>query len=903
MPDRTFADDQEMLAGVLAEIVVGSDGQEALDLHRRTVGLARSARDGDADSAEELAGVVARLDVGELEVLVRSLTRWFQLGNLAEDNERVRRLRARELREAPAPRAGSVRQVVGEMAKAGEGAEHVQEVLANASIRLVVTAHPTEARRRTTLAKLARTFEYIRTLDERAMTASDLEQLRWRVRATIAELWGSDELRASEISVLDEVRAGLVYFQSTLADQIPVIYRDLESALGEHYPEAEFAVPPLLRFGSWIGGDRDGNPNVTPGVTLETLHVMRDTCLFFLAQRVDLLAQRISLSERSVPASEELQAVLDEGAERFPALARNLAERNPEEPYRRAFTFMRERLRAARAGEDGGYLSPDELLDDLRAAEKSLDASSQGTISHGGIHDVIRQVEVFGFHFGRLDIREHAKRHGAALAEILGELDVCDDYAELDQAKRCEVLVRVIDDRRPVIPGDISGFSEETRQVVETFRMIHRALEGQHRGAIETYIVSGNEGPADVLEVLLLMKESRLSRAGGREAMLRIAPLLEAGATLDAGHETLAVLLDSETYRTALEAVGGVQEVMIGYSDSNKDVGYLGSSWATYSAQKRIAELMRERGVSWEFFHGRGGAVGRGGGPTNDAILALPAGTVGGRLKITEQGEVLATKYSVGAIAHRELELTTSAALATTLAGLGPDESKLARYESVLETMAGEAAECYRALVHDDPDFVEFFRTVTPVDEISRLQLGSGPASRKSGGKIEDLRAIPWVFSWTQSRIVLPAWYGLGTALEAAREREGIELLREMESEWPFFRTLLANAEMSCAKADEGIARRYADLWESKEPRERIFGAITEEFERTGRELCSVLEEQRLLEREPILRRSIDARNPFVDPLSYVQIDLLRRLREGEDLGRVSLLTINGIAGGLRNTG
>ena len=400
------------------------------------------------------------------------------------------------------------------------------------------------------------------------------------------------------------------------------------------------------------------------------------------------------------------------------------------------------------------------------------------------------------------------------------------------------------------------------------------------------------------------MKEASLTRAGGGGAMLRIVPLFEAGATLEAAPATMDALLSQPVYRAALRSMADEQEVMIGYSDSNKDVGYVASSWAAYRAQVRTAEVIARHGATWVFFHGRGGAVGRGGGPTNAAIYALPPGTVQGRLKMTEQGEVLAAKYGVPEIAHRELELAASA---TLTADMRASSERHAVFEQVMGEMAESSERAYRALVHDDPHFVRFFSTVTPVDEISRLRLGSRPAKRRPDGGIDDLRAIPWVFAWTQSRIVLPAWLGLGTALAAARERHGLELLREMVAEWPFFATLLSNAEMACAKADPRIAERYTRLWEDGLQRDRIWGALAAELERTRNELGPVLRTERLLDREPVLQASIDRRNPFVAPLSFIQLELLRRLRTAggieDQLGRVSLLTINGIASGLRNTG
>jgi phosphoenolpyruvate carboxylase len=766
-----------------------------------------------------------------------------------------------------------------------------------------MTAHPTEARRRTTIEKLARVFGILRELDMRGQ--ADRAGARDRLLATVQELWGSDELRAISLTVLDEVRGGLVHFASTLAETVPRIYRDLEQALAEFYPGERFDVPPLLTFGSWIGGDRDGNPFVTAATTVQALDLMREHCLRFIETRVELLAGRLSLSERVSGPASGLDAILQAGAEHFPELALQLAALNPEEPYRRALTFVRERVRASAQHAQGGYGQPAELLEDLRSVERSLIDGAGAFTAAGDLHDVIRQVEVFGFHFARLDIREHARVHRAALAEVYAALGICEDYGSLAQRERRDLLVRHIADHRPVIPADIDGFSATTRETIETFRMLRTALSGQHRGAVEAYVISGTEGPADLLEVLLLMKEASLARAGGGGAWLRIVPLFESGASLAAAPETLDQLLGESVYRAALIAVGDEQEVMIGYSDSNKDVGYVASGWAAYRAQTQIAAVLRGHGVSWVFFHGRGGAIGRGGGPTNSAILALPPGTVNARLKMTEQGEVLTAKYAVPEIAHRELELAASA---TLTAGAGDGHGRQEAFAQIVQEMADISASGYRMLVHDDPEFVRFFAAVTPLDEISRLRLGSRPARRGVDDGIDDLRAIPWVFSWTQSRIVLPAWLGLGSALASARKRHGLDVLREMNADWPFFATLLANAEMALAKADLGIASRYAQLWGDAIERERIWSSLVDELERARTELLAIRAGDRLLDSEPVLQASIDRRNPFVDPLSFVQIELLARLRRGDAdnrdaLGRVSLLTINGIASGLRNTG
>ncbi|MFY9488498.1 MAG: phosphoenolpyruvate carboxylase, partial [Solirubrobacterales bacterium] len=811
----------------------------------------------------------------------------------------------------PGRRPGSIADAVaGLVEHAGGDAQRLSELLGGVEIDLVMTAHPTEARRRTIIAKQSRIFGILRDLDERPGLASSESDARRRLAAIVHELWGSDELRAVYPTVLDEVRGGLAYFNSTLCDVIPVVYRDIEAALSEAFPDTPPSAPSLLRIGSWIGGDRDGNPFVTPEATIEALALMRDQCLHFLEGRVTLLAERESFAEQEGHRSETLRTLLATNAERFPKLAAELEERNPREPYRRYFSLLRRRIEVTRAGEEGGYAHSRELLADLRAARDCM-LGDRGELAAGGdIHDVIRQVEVFGFHFAQLGVRQHARRHRDAIAEVLAVLGIEQDYTGLPIDRRRELLIREIDDRRPLIPQDITGFSEPTQELVNTFRMIHAALVGDHRDAIDSYVISGAEGPVDVLEVLLLMKETMLSRAGGVDAALRIVPLFESGASLASAAETIGDLLATPVYRAALEATGDVQEVMIGYSDSNKDVGYVASSWAAYRAQTEMVEEFRRHEVSWLFFHGRGGVVGRGGGPTSRAILSLPAGAVDGRLKMTEQGEVMAAKYAVDEIAHRELELATSATLISLTQRESPAlQERGEQFASVIEQMAESSSTAYRALVHDDPDFLSTFMSVTPVDQIAQLQLGSRPARRGSGEGISDLRAIPWVFSWTQSRVILPAWFGLGSALRAACDAHGLELIQDMQRDWPFFAALLSNAEMACAKADLGIARLYFELSDDDVQRERLWTAIEAEFETTVAQLLLVLGEQRLLDGEPVLQASIARRNPFVDPLSYVQVELLRRLRDpgreanSDQLRRLGLLTVNGIAGGLRNTG
>lgn len=901
-PSPEFDADEALLTGVLADVIQASHGEEMVALLDEVTALGRAVRDGDQQAVARLQELFAGLELERMEVLVRALTRWFQLVNLAEDNDRLRRIRWREEQEAPAPRRGSIRRAIASLAAHGRSAEQVRELLAGAQLRLVITAHPTEARRRTTIDKLTRVFRVLRELD--ADPRTDPDAARSKLLAAVQELWSSDELRSRPPTVLDEVSAGLTHFTATLADAIPQIHRDLDAALAEHYPGEEFEPPPFLSFGSWIGGDRDGNPNVTSQTTVAALELMNRSCLRFLRARMEPLYRRLSLSVRVSGPAPLLEPLLARGGELFPQLAADLAERIPDELYRHAVSYISERLCASETGSPGAYDDAQQLLDDLRLIEASLRASGHQFIVRADLLEVIRQVQTFGLHFARLEIREHAAVHRGALAEIYAELGICERYAQLDGEARIALLADSIADRRPLIPADIAGFTSSTRETIETFRTLRELTRGPHAGAIDSYIISGAAAAEDLLEVLLLMKEASMARAGGEGALLRIVPLFEARETLHGAATIMRRALSEPVYASALRATGGEQEVMIGYSDSNKDCGYLASAWAAYTAQVELARVLAQHGARWIFFHGRGGAVGRGGGPTGSAIAALPPGTVNARLKMTEQGEVATAKYALGEIAHRELELAASATLSTGLQV--PDEHQ-ARFEQVMTEMAQVSAERYRQLVYEDPDFARFFAAVTPIQEISRLRLGSRPAARRPGGELAQLRAIPWVFAWTQARIILPAWLGLGTALAHARQNHGMELLAAMAQRWAFFGTLLSNAEMAMAKADPLIAERYVRLW--KDPAaQRIWGLLRAEWELACTELLAVRGQRRLLDGEPALQASIDRRNPLVDPLSLIQVELLGRLRSDSDgdrekLERVSLLTVNGIASALRNTG
>jgi phosphoenolpyruvate carboxylase len=722
------------------------------------------------------------------------------------------------------------------------------------------------------------------------------------------------------------------------------LYRELERALADHYPEHTWRLPAMLRFGSWMGGDRDGNPYVTHDVTTATIRLLRTTMLRQHIMAIESLSRRLGQSTRQVHISAELRRSLEEEAARFPEVAALLARRNPYEPYRQKCTYIREKLLRARDHASGHVLTwggdtslppsgtfyhhRDELLADLRIVERGLREHAGSAVADGALHDLVRQVEVFGLHLATLDIRQHSERHASALSELLAFAGVCPDYGALTEAERVELLAREVANPRPLIPTRLP-YSDETIETIQTFRTVAAILEQLSPEAIHTYVISMTTGASDILAVLLLAKEAGLYRPEARMSRLDIVPLFETGADLAGCATVMEACLRLPIYREHLRLRGGVQEVMIGYSDSNKDVGFVAANWALYQAQRALRDLVARSGVGLRLFHGRGGSIGRGGGPANQAILAQPPGSIGNQIKITEQGEVISDRYGLPKLAHRHLEQVVNAVLR---AGFAPQEDTPPVWERTLESLAAIAREHYRALVYGHPDFLRYFRSATPIAEISRLKIGSRPASRKNSDRIEDLRAIPWVFSWMQSRHTLPGWYGLGYALErfVSQERESgsegagengsdspalprspapLLLLQEMYARWPFFRSMIDNAQMILGKADLHIAERYAELVAEPEIMQTIFGAIRTEYERTCRMVCQVACIERLLDNSPVLQRSIARRNPYVDPLSYVQVELLRRLRAapaGPDhtaLEDAILLSISGIAAGLKNTG
>ena len=945
---RQLPDDRDRLSAtihflgdLLGEVIREQAGAAAFELEERVRAVAKDLRaTGGPEQLAQMRAIVAGLAPAEVCALIKSFSVYFALVNLSEQLQRVWVLRDRALRHPAAPGSETIAAAVADLERRGVDGHALQRWLDSALILPVFTAHPTEAKRRTTLEKLRRIADAVERMHDGALLPSEADEIARMIVEEIVGLWQSDEVRVVRPTVIDEVKNGLYYFEATLIDLVPRLYRELEQALASSYPQQSWQVPPVLRFGSWMGGDRDGNPYVTPEITVETIRLLRTTALRRHINAVEELSHRLGQSTRQVGISADLQRSLEQDAARFPDVAELLARRNPYEPYRQKCTYIREKLLRSRdhaAGHtpDWGSAGPppqgllyhrhEELLDDLRVMERSLCVYAGAAVADGALRDLIRQVEVFGLHLATLDIRQHSERHIAALAEVLALAGVCSDYGALDEAGRVELLAREVANPRPLIPARLP-YSAETIETIETFRTVAAVLEQLNPQAIQTYIISMTTGASDLLAALLFAKEAGLYRPEAGISRLDIVPLFETGADLANCASIMEACLQLPAYREHLRLRGDVQEVMIGYSDSNKDVGFVAANWALYQAQRALRDLMARHAVGLRLFHGRGGAIGRGGGPANQAILAQPPGSTGNQIKITEQGEVISDRYGLPKLAHRHLEQLVNAVLR---AGFAPREDVGPAWEQALEQLAAIARRHYRALVYEHPDFLRYFRTATPIAEISRLKIGSRPASRKNSDRIEDLRAIPWVFSWMQSRHTLPGWYGLGFALETFVRGQGsgvrdqgadspdprpltpdaLGLLQEMYSNWPFFRTMIDNAQMILGKADLHIAERYAELVPEPEVAQAVFGQIRAEYERTRRMVCQVARIERLLDNTPVLQRSIVLRNPYVDPLSYIQVELLGRLRAAPDapdhtaLEDAILLSISGIAAGLKNTG
>ena len=889
-----------LLGGVLKEQAGEALFDAVEELRALTTAQREAAEAAEREGAMARAvSLVSRLSVAEAHGLTKAFATYFELTNLAETNHRKRRRRAAEVSGAP-PQEGTFRGTLRRVRDAGASCEDALELLRRVEVVPVFTAHPTEVARRTVLFKRARIAAELERLDWLPLSGRRARESAERVAAEITALWQTDEVRRRQPTVRDEIKMGLDYYPVSLIETVPEVYEEMADAFRETFGcELEAAeLPRVIRFGSWIGGDRDGNPFVTPGCTRDALRMARGQILDFYLAAVDELHERLSSSAKQAHASAALISALERYERAFPPESPRAAARAEEEVYRRFLSFVLRRLRAARdaaePSEADAYPDDAGFAADLRLLRESLAGGAGLRLARQLVDPLLRQVETFGFHLHTLDVRQHARVHSLAAEELARGAKIVDEGGAVETQGEATL---------PDAP------SAETAATLDALRAVAELKREFPPEAIRTHVISGARGVADVLRLVWLAEGCgvRVAADAGRgDPGLMPVPLFESIVDLRNCPAVCRALWTSRDYAPYLDSWGRRQEVMLGYSDSNKDGGMLTSTWEIFKAHRALHTTARECGVRLQLFHGRGGTVGRGGGPTHHSIVAQPAGAFEGSLKITEQGEVLNWKYSDPVLAERNLELMVAASL-EALARPGGVGWR-GEWEEALEWMSGAAFEFYRRNVAENEDIVPYFEEATPVLEFDLAKIGSRPARRSERRGLADLRAIPWVFGWMQSRHVLPAWFGVGHALERfLNERDGgAEVLDEMMRGLPLFMNLVGDVEMGMAKADLSIARRYAGLVEDEALGGRVFGMIAEEFERTRRAVLRVSGQSRLLERNPVLARSIELRNPYVDPMSLVQIELLRRKRAGEEseeLDYALAATINGISAGLRNTG
>ncbi len=905
-----------MLGRVLGDVIKEQTSLSLYDLEEEIRLTARSRRMGDEAAEERLLRRIRSMTTAEAAVVARAFTIFFDLANLAEDRQRVRILRERERFETPMARSESIEEVIHSLKENGYTAERIQQLLDSLLIDCVFTAHPTEAKRRSVRAKVRDLRESLAALDREYLLLREQEHLTTHIRMDLTSLWQTDLLRARRPTVLEEVEVGL-HFTATLWTVVPLLYRDMRRALALNYPNHTFRVPPFLRLGSWIGGDRDGNPHVTALVTAQTFSRLRQASVEAHLRQCERLFESLSPSTRQEKVTDELAQALARALERYPEARALVDPISHYEAYRRFLKVIEWRLRAtardaARAGtgsgsgeanrppeEAGTYRSGSELLADLMVIARSLEGHKGRRILDGDLQDWLWQVQTFGLHVTQLDIRQESSWNTRVMDEILRKLGVCGGYLSMSESERSAVLSRTMGERRRLADSELSPEAAETVQLLRVIRNVHARFGAEALGG---YIISMTHSLSDVLAVLWL-----LSWEG---APMRIIPLFETIDDLDRASVMLEAILTHPAYREFLRTQGNIQTVMIGYSDSTKDGGYLTANWSLYKAQGMLHHTARALGIKTIFFHGRGGSLGRGGGPAARSILSLPPETLASGLRMTEQGEVLADRYDDPQVAYRHLEQVAWATLMAAGLPLSPPKES---WQRIMDRLAESSLAAYRRLV-EAAGFLAYFGQATPIEEIESLPIASRPSRRYGERRLEDLRAIPWVFAWTQSRHLIPAWYGVGFAFEeiASEIENGWDTFKEMYREWAFFRATIDNAVLALAKTDINIARHYAALVDEEQVRERIRETIAAEYDRSCRSVLKVTGQPELLTDVPWLQRSIQVRNPNTDPLNFIQVEWLRRLRSAEanaDVREIEeyhdllRLTIQGLAAGMRTTG
>lgn len=911
--------DVRFLGNILGEVLVHQGGNELLDIVEKIREISKSLRAVFLPELyEEFKQLINTLNPDIRHQVIRAFAIYFQLVNIAEQNHRVRRKRDYERSAGETVQPGSIESVILELKERNCSEEELREILGSISLELVMTAHPTEAMRRAILDIHKRIAEDMMLLDNPTLTYREREQLRDKLLNEVITLWQTDELRDRKPTVLDEVRNGLYYFNETLFDVLPEVYQELERCLDKYYPTQSWHVPTYLRFGSWIGGDRDGNPSVTAEVTWQTLQMHRKLAIRKYEERLKELFRSLSFSTSIVQVSDELLQSIAADRANVP-LKRAEVWNNEKEPYRIKLIYMFERLNnmldESTRDTSARYRDPVEFVEDLRIIDRSLRHHYADYVADTLVTKLIRQVELFGFYMAALDIRQHSKEHENAMTEILANMKIVDNYGALGEEEKIDLLHQLLQDPRPLVSSYIE-YSESTRECLDVYRTIQRAQREFGEKCITSYLISMAEAASDVLEVMLLSKEVGLFRqdANGKvHCTLQAVPLFETIDDLHAAPGIMKRLFDLPIYRSAVSAMSDVQEIMLGYSDSNKDGGVFTANWELRLALKELTAMAQNYNVKIKFFHGRGGALGRGGMPLNRSILAQPPHTIGGGIKITEQGEVLSSRYAMQGIAYRSLEQATSALIqAAMLARTDHTDLYESKWKELMESISQTSLKKYQDLIFRDPDFLTYFKESTPLPEVGELNIGSRPSKRKNSDRFEDLRAIPWVFAWTQSRYLLPAWYAAGTGLQSFYQgkEENLAVMRDMYRHYSFFQSMIDSLQMALAKADLVIAKEYSGMVKDDAVRERIFRLIEEEYKLTSDLILKITGQQEILDNVPVIQESIRLRNPYVDPLSYMQVGLVSELRELREAGndnpillREVLLTINGIAAGLRNTG
>lgn len=917
---KRLRDEIRMLGDLLGDILRAQAGQPAFDLVEDVRALAKSRRAGHKDAEAALIKRIRSLNVSQLSNLIHALSVFFDLANLAEDRHRVRVLRQRKRNNDHADaQQESLAAVVAGFKKASLKKEQVEALIQRLHVELVFTAHPTEAKRRSIREKVRDLREHLHELDRRDLLPDEREQLLNRLRADVTGLWQTDFVRFRRPTVLEELDRSL-FFAGNLWNVTPQLYRDLRDALHAQYPKQHFALPTLLRFGTWIGGDRDGNPFVTADVTRSALHTLRASALKRHIEQAKRTRRHLSMSKNKVRISKQLTDAIAYAENRWPQLQSIVGNLSELEPYRRWIKIIEWRL--ARAAEAdlitalpaGAYENSGEFVNDLRLIDTSLRDNGDALIADVHLDDWICQAEVFGFHLMRLDVRQESTWYHQVLDELLRSAQIHDNYASLDEAGR----QRALSDSMPCRSAfNKTKLSEQAREALALFRLLASVSAMSGADALGAHVISMTHAPSDVLAVLWLAQWAAAERGlKDNRLPMPIAPLFETIDDLKRAPQTLRAMLENHAYSAHVDALSGKQIVMIGYSDSTKDGGYLSACWNLYDAQIAMHQAVAERGRTIVFFHGRGGSLGRGGGPANRSIRSLPPHTLDGGMRITEQGEVLSERYDDPHVAHRHLEQVLSALLQRGVDDVGGRGARaIEKHDAlreIMSTLAARSREVYRELV-DHPGFIRYFEGATPISQIEQLPIGSRPSRRQGERSLDKLRAIPWVFSWTQSRHMLPAWYGIGTAIEEYLQSGGdkrLQSLRSLYKKQLFFRATINNAALALAKADLGIARLHASMVEDVEAREAIWSRIEAEFERSRRTMLALLDQRKLLGDVPWLKRSIEVRNPYVDPLNMIQLELFRRLRampdddpRAEEIASLVRLTIQGIAGGLRTTG